>query len=50
MALPPPKCGERGVFYPVFGAMELAAGLRYTTHSALSILIFAPNFVIFSDN
>src|SRR5919108_4481051 len=31
MALPPPKCGERGGFYPVLGAMELAAEFGYTT-------------------
>ena len=31
MALPPPKRGEMGAFYRVFGPMELSAALRYTT-------------------
>jgi hypothetical protein len=31
MAKPPPTGGERGVFYPIFIAAELAAGYRYTT-------------------
>src|SRR5437763_16815275 len=31
MALPPPKCGEIGAFYPVFERSELSAAERYTT-------------------
>src|SRR5262249_35056373 len=31
MAKPLPASGERGVFYPIFIAAELAAGYRYTT-------------------
>jgi hypothetical protein len=31
MALPPPECDERGVFYPVWKAMELPAEFGYTT-------------------
>jgi hypothetical protein len=31
MAKPPPTGSERGVFYPIFIAAELAAGYRYTT-------------------
>ena len=30
MTLPPPKCGERGAFYPVFERSELSAAERYT--------------------
>src|SRR2546425_3601311 len=30
MALPPPKCGEIGAFYPVFERSELSAAERYT--------------------
>jgi DDE superfamily endonuclease len=29
--LPPPKCGERGVFYQVLGTLELTAEFGYTT-------------------
>src|SRR5262249_7490794 len=32
MAKPPPTGGERGVFYPISIATELAAGYWYTTH------------------
>src|SRR4029450_5855065 len=31
MALPPPKCGEIGAFYPVFERLELSAAERHTT-------------------
>src|SRR5215471_18294588 len=31
MALPPPKCGEIGAFYPVFERSELSAAERHTT-------------------
>src|SRR5215510_9056213 len=33
MALPPPKCGELGAFYPVFERSELSAAERHTTVS-----------------
>ena len=33
MALPPPKCGEIGVFYTVFERSELSAAERHTTHA-----------------
>src|SRR4029450_1301168 len=31
MVLPPPTCGARGAFYPVWGCFELSARKLYTT-------------------
>ena len=39
MTLPPPKCGERGAFYPVFERSELSASARYTI--AIPATLFA---------
>src|SRR5437660_7176391 len=39
MALPPPKCGEIGAFYPVFERSELSAAERYTTHRTVQAFV-----------
>src|SRR4029453_9638573 len=33
MVLPPPTCGARGAFYPVWGCFELSARKLYTTRN-----------------
>src|SRR4029450_4467156 len=45
MVLPPPTCGARGAFYPVWGCFELSARKLYTTLRP-DPLIFASRFLV----
>src|SRR5262245_10092903 len=46
----PPASGERGVFYPIFIATELAAGYRYTTLCVGKLSYFATVRIAFFKN
>jgi len=41
MALPPLQCGEMGVFYRIWGPMELSAAVGYTTQRAFHAALAA---------